>query len=95
MADNFEKPRAVEHEAYEGWCAKAMPCLTNGQASCVSVLTIFFAGWGQWIAACLDENGCNCDTFLCGILSNVIPLAGWIWAIYWGCECKKWNKARN
>ena len=93
--DKQEKPRAVEHEPFVGFCAKAMPCLTDGQASCVSCLTIFFGGFGQWIAACMDENGCNCDTFLLGILSGLVPLGGWIYAIMWGCECKKWNKARN
>ena len=90
-----EKPRAPEHKPAEGFCAKAVPALSDGHSTCILVVAIFFGPLGLWFASCMDENGCNCDTFLLGLLMGFLPFLGWFWAIYWAWTVRAWNIERN
>ena len=94
----MEKPQAVIKEPYVGTCAEAMVCVSNGTADCILILNVIAPTLGTTLASCLDENGCNCKTFLLSVLQSLLVSVlglGWIWAIMWGCEVKKWNKERH
>ena len=80
---------------YVGFCSKAMPIVTNGQATCILVSSIVFGPLALWFAACMDARGCNWNAIGFGLLMGFLPIIGWIWAIVWACECKKWNEKRE
>ena len=91
-----EKPKAVVHEAWTGTCPASMVCVSENGALCILIANIFGVNLGTLIASCMDENGCNCQTFLLcwlqGALAGII--IGWLWAIKWAMDVKDWNKAR-
>ena len=91
-----EKPKAIVHEKWTGTCAESMVCVSEGQANCILWLNVLGVNFGTFIASCLDENGCNCQTYMLSVLQGLLAgvLIGWIWAIKWGCDVKEWNKAR-
>ena len=93
-----EKPKAVIKEEYIGVCATAMVCVSNGTADCLLCLNCIFPTFGTFIGSLLDENGCNCQTFLLCILQSLLCSVfgiGWIWGIIWSCDVRSWNKDRN
>merc|ERR1712070_443848 len=91
-----EKPKAIVHEPWTGFCAEAMVCVTDGKAQCILCLNIFFPGFGTEVASCLDENGCNCNTFGLSFLHSLLApcIIGWYMAIKWACDVRDWNRAR-
>ena len=85
-------------EEYQGFCGKAMPRVTDGHAQCLLFCAICLPGWQFVFGSCMDKGGCNWTCFFFGWLvglMNVVPGLGWIYGIYWSCECKKWNEELN
>ena len=82
-----EKPKAVIHEKWVGTCPESMVCVSDGQAKCIMILNIIAPSFGTFIASCLDQNGCNCQTYLLSILQSLLTpiIIGWIWSAKWGC----------
>ncbi|GAW80706.1 hypothetical protein, conserved [Plasmodium gonderi] len=56
----------------------------NGNASLniiFGVVNIFFFGIGMIILGILNK---DMDDLIIGILQLLVPLIGWIWAVFWG-----------
>ncbi|ANQ07746.1 Uncharacterized protein PCOAH_00020440 [Plasmodium coatneyi] len=56
----------------------------NGNASLniiFGVINIFFFGIGMIILGIINK---DMDDLIIGILQLLVPLIGWIWAVFWG-----------
>ncbi|KJP89681.1 hypothetical protein AK88_00641 [Plasmodium fragile] len=56
----------------------------NGNASLniiFGVVNIFFFGIGMVILGIINK---DMDDLIIGILQLLVPLIGWIWAVFWG-----------
>ena len=91
-----KKPKAIMHEKWQGTCAESMVCVSENMANCILFFNIISPGSGTALASCLDENGCNCNTYGLAMLQAILVacVVGWIWAIKWACEVKTYNVAR-
>ena len=54
-------------------------------------------GTGTCIQAYYYKDGCNCSTYMVGMLQGITAglLVGWIWSIWHGLEVKKVSEEAN